>query len=143
MNLSLIAVPRHHVTDAPVVLDASAVLAAFFNERGADRIVEQMSGALLSTVNYAEVVAKLVDRGTPEEQILEIMAQLDVKVVPVDRDQATTAGLLRATTRDAGLSLGDRACLALAIRRGGVALTTDRAWEAIADAAHVQVFVVR
>jgi len=131
------------VTDAPVVLDASAVLAAFFNERGADRIVEQMSGALLSTVNYAEVVAKLVDRGTPEEQILEIMAQLDVKVVPVDRDQATTAGLLRATTRDAGLSLGDRACLALAIRRGGVALTTDRAWEAIADAAHVQVFVVR
>jgi ribonuclease VapC len=143
MNLSLIAVPRQHVTDAPVVLDASAVLAAFFNERGADRIVEQMSGALLSTVNYAEVVAKLVDRGTPEEQILEIMAQLDVKVVPVDRDQATTAGLLRATTRDAGLSLGDRACLALAIRRGGVALTTDRAWEAIADAAHVQVFVVR
>ncbi len=131
------------MTDAPVVLDASAVLAAFFNERGADRIVEQMSGALLSTVNYAEVVAKLVDRGTPEEQILEIMAQLDVKVVPVDRDQATTAGLLRATTRDAGLSLGDRACLALAIRRGGVALTTDRAWEAIADAAHVQVFVVR
>lgn len=131
------------MTDAPVVLDASAVLAAFFNERGADRIVERMSGALLSTVNYAEVVAKLADCGTPAEQILEIMAQLDVKVVPVDREQATTAGLLRATTREAGMSLGDRACLALAILRGGVALTTDRAWEAIADAAHVQVLVVR
>lgn len=89
------------------------------------------------------MVAKLADCGTPAEQILEIMAQLDVKVVPVDRDQATTAGLLRATTRDAGMSLGDRACLALAILRGGVALTTDRAWEAIAHAAHVQVFVVR
>lgn len=76
------------MTDAPVVLDASAVLAAFFNERGADRIVERMSGALLSTVNYAEVVAKLADCGTPAEQILEIMAQLDVKVVPVDREQA-------------------------------------------------------
>lgn len=97
------------MTDPPVVLDASAALAAFFNEPGADRIVEQMSGALFSTVNYAEVVAKLVDRGTPEEQILEIMAQLDIKVVPVDRDQATTAGLLRATTRAAEMSLGGRA----------------------------------
>ncbi|WP_373929013.1 type II toxin-antitoxin system VapC family toxin [Sphingomonas aerolata] len=143
MSLLPIVVLRQHVTEAPVVLDASAVLAAFFDEPGADRIVEQMSGALLSTVNYAEVVAKLVDRGTPEEQILEIMAQLDVKVVPVDRDQATTAGLLRATTRAAEMSLGGRACLALAICRDGVALTTDRAWESIADAARVQVFVVR
>lgn len=143
MSLLPIVVLRQHVTEAPVVLDASAVLAAFFDEPGADRIVELMSGALLSTVNYAEVVAKLVDRGTPEEQILEIMAQLDVKVVPVDRDQATTAGLLRATTRAAEMSLGGRACLALAICRGGVALTTDRAWESIADAARVQVFVVR
>jgi PIN domain nuclease of toxin-antitoxin system len=116
------------VTDRPVVLDASAVLAAFFDEPGADRIAERMSGALFSTVNYAEVVTKLVDRGTPRDQILEIMAQLDVEVVSVDRDQATTAGLLRHETRSAGLSLGDRTCLALAISRGGVALTTDRAW---------------
>ena len=116
------------MTDRPVVLDASAVLAAFFDEPGADRIAERMSGALFSTVNYAEVVTKLVDRGTPRDQILEIMAQLDVEVVSVDRDQATTAGLLRHETRSAGLSLGDRTCLALAISRGGVALTTDRAW---------------
>lgn len=143
MSLLPIAVLRQHVTDAPVVLDASDVLAAFFNEPGADRIVEQMSGALFSTVNYAEVVAKLVDRGTPEEQNLEIMAQLDIKVVPVDRDQATTASLLRVTTRVAEMSLGGRACLTLAICRGGVALTTDRAWETIADAARVQVFAVR
>jgi PIN domain nuclease of toxin-antitoxin system len=87
-----------------------------------------MSGALLGAVNYSEVVAKLVDRGTPREQILEIMAQLDVEVVPVDRAQATTAGLLRGGTRSAGLSLGDRMCLALAIGRNAVALTTDRAW---------------
>jgi ribonuclease VapC len=116
------------VTDKPYVLDASAVLAAFFDEPGADYVAERMSGALLGAVNYSEVVAKLVDRGTPREQILEIMAQLDVEVVPVDRAQATTAGLLRAETRSAGLSLGDRMCLALAIGRNAVALTTDRAW---------------
>lgn len=116
------------MTDKPYVLDASAVLAAFFDELGADYVAERMSGALLGAVNYSEVVAKLVDRGTPREQILEIMAQLDVEVVPVDRDQATTAGLLRGETRSAGLSLGDRMCLALAIGRNAVALTTDRAW---------------
>jgi ribonuclease VapC len=116
------------VTDKPIVLDASAILAAFFDEPGADRIAEQMGGALMSAVNYAEVIAKLVDRGTPREQILEIMAQLDVDVVPADRAQATIAGLLRIGTRAAGLSLGDRSCLALAISCGGIALTMDRAW---------------
>lgn len=116
------------MTDKAYVLDASAVLAAFFDEPGAEHVAERMNGALISAVNYSEVVAKLVDRGTPREQILEIMAQLDVDVVPVDRAQATTAGLLRAETRSAGLSLGDRACLALAQARDAVALTTDRIW---------------
>ena len=119
------------VTDRAIVLDASAVLAAFFDEPGADTVAEQMSGALMSAVNYAEVVAKLVDRGIPDSQILEVMAQLDVEVVPADRDQATIAGLLRAETRSAGLSLGDRSCLALAITRRGVALTMDRAWASL------------
>lgn len=119
------------MTEKPVVLDASAVLAAFFDEPGADRIAEQMNGALMSAVNYGEVVAKLVDRGTPREKILEVMAQLDVEVIPADRDQSTIAGLLRSETRASGLSLGDRSCLALAIVRNGVALTTDRAWASL------------
>lgn len=116
------------MTDKTYVLDASAVLAAFFDEPGGEYVADRMSGALLSAVNYSEVVAKLVDRGTPGDQILEIMAQLDVDVVPVDRDQASTAGLLRGETRSAGLSLGDRMCLALAIGRNAIALTTDRQW---------------
>lgn len=119
------------MTDKAIILDASAVLAAFFDEPGSDTVAEQMSSALMSAVNYAEVVAKLVDRGTPDSQILEVMAQLDVEVVPADRDQATIAGLLRAETRSAGLSLGDRSCLALAITRRGVALTMDRAWASL------------
>ncbi|OQW46656.1 MAG: twitching motility protein PilT [Proteobacteria bacterium SG_bin6] len=126
------------MTDKPVVLDASAVLAAFFDEPGADHVAARMSGALLSAVNFSEVVAKLVDRGAPPDQIREIMAQLDVAVVPIDREQAMTAGLLRAETRAAGLSLGDRACLALAISRGGVALSTDRAWSALATPAEIE-----
>nr|WP_221240078.1 type II toxin-antitoxin system VapC family toxin [Sphingomonas abaci] len=127
------------VTDRPIILDASAILAAFFDEPSADRVAEQMGGGLMSAVNYAEVMAKLVDRDTPREQILDIIAQLDVEVVPADRNQATIAGLLRSETRAAGLSLGDRICLALAISGGGVALTMDRAWDALQLDVEIQI----
>lgn len=116
------------MTDTTYVLDASALLAAFFNEPGADIVAERMNGALLSAVNYHEVIAKLIDRGSPADQILDVMAQLDIEVVPVDREQAVAGGLLRAETRLAGLSLGDRACLALAMTKKATAVTTDRAW---------------
>lgn len=110
------------------VLDASAVLVAFFDEPGADAVAQRMDGALMCSVNYSEVVAKLVDCGTPPEQIVEIMEQLDVELVMADRALAMKAGLLRAETRGTGLSLGDRYCLALAASRDAVAVTADQAW---------------
>ena len=127
------------MTDKPYVLDASAVLAAFFDEPGAALVAERMAGALISAVNLAEVIAKLVDRGLLHDQILDIMAQLDVEVVPLDAAQATVAGLLRANTRAAGLSLGDRCCLALAISRQGIAVTADRAWGDLTIEAEIEV----
>jgi PIN domain nuclease of toxin-antitoxin system len=131
------------VTDILYVLDASAVIAAFFDEPGADIVAERMNGALLSAVNYQEVVAKLVDCGSPPDQILDIMSQLDVEVVPVDRAQAAMAGLLRADTSDLGLSLGGRSCLALAKSRNAVAVTADRAWRDIAAAIEIEMLVIR
>lgn len=111
------------------VIDASALLCVLFDEPGAAYVAERMSGALVSAVNYHEVIAKLVDRGTPVEQIVTLLSDLDFDVVPVDRHQAELAGLMRTTTADAGLSLGDRSCLALALVRRATALTTDRAWQ--------------
>ncbi len=110
------------------ILDASALLCLLFEEEGADHVAARLPGALVSTVNYSEVVAKLVDRGMPADEIVPLMADLDVELVPVDRAQAEEAGLLRASIKARGLSLGDRACIALARSRGGLALTTDRAW---------------
>ena len=110
------------------VLDASALLCLLFEEPGAAHVAERLAGALVSASNYSEVIAKLVDNGTPPEDIVSIIADLDVEVVPVDRHQAELAGLMRATTSDQGLSLGDRACLALALVKNATALTTDRAW---------------
>lgn len=110
------------------VLDASALLCVMFDEEGADHVAARLSGAMISATNFSEVIAKLVDRGMPPPDIITIMTDLDIEVVPVDRQQAEVAGLMRATTAGLGLSLGDRACLALAQTRRTTALTTDRAW---------------
>lgn len=110
------------------VLDASALLAVLFEEKGAAKVEPVMSGASISAVNFGEVVAKLVDRGVADEDIVRDLAELDIEVVDVDRRQAELAGLLRRMTKEAGLSLGDRSCLALAREYEATAVTADRAW---------------
>jgi PIN domain nuclease of toxin-antitoxin system len=118
------------------VLDSSAVLALLFAEPGAAAVEAVLPGALLSTVNFAEVVSKLREHGMPASQARAAIEAIGVDVEPFDSDQATIAGALRPTTRSIGLSLGDRACLALAQRRGFPALTTDQAWSRV-DGANV------
>ena len=86
--------------------------------------------ALISSVNLSEVVAKLAELGMPESEI-RLALSLGLEVVPFDEALAFSAGALRPVTRSAGLSLGDRACLALARSRALPALTTDRAWRDI------------
>ena len=113
------------------VLDASAVLAIMLGERGADRIEEFLAGAMIGAVNLAEVVAKLQERGVPDAEIDRNIAELDLPVIPFDAGQAMSAGKLRTRTRGLGLSLGDRACLALAMERGLPAVTTDRGWASL------------
>ena len=100
------------------VLDASAVLALLFEETGADVIRMRVRGALISTVNLAEVLAKLVDKGVPIVEAARAVDMLGMEAVPLSIKQAELSGVLRSATRSAGLSLGDRACLALARDRG-------------------------
>jgi len=99
------------------VLDASALLAVMFGEPGAEPILEILPGAVIGAVNLAEVVAKLQERGVPDAEIDRNIAELDLPVIPFDAGQAMSAGKLRTRTRGLGLSLGDRACLALAMAR--------------------------
>ena len=113
---------------ADVLLDASAVLARIFREPGAERVDAVLPGASVSAVNYAEVVSKLIDFGAPVEAATDIGSDLGLAVLPFDEAAAGDAGLLRGATRALGLSLGDRACLALARRLRLPILTADRAW---------------
>ncbi|MDE2639506.1 MAG: type II toxin-antitoxin system VapC family toxin [Chloroflexota bacterium] len=111
------------------VLDASAVLAVIKREPGEDRVAEALdAGAVVSAVNLSEVVAKLAAAGAPEAGIRARIEALRLDVAPFDADAAFAAGLLIPLTRSAGLSLGDRACIALGQRLGLPVLTADAAW---------------
>lgn len=112
------------------VLDASAVLALIYREPGHEHVAKQLAGAVLSTVNYSEVVQKLAQRGhSAPVDAAGVVVSLGAQVVPFTADDAVMAAHLWPATRAAGLSLGDRACLALTTRTpGGQALTADRVW---------------
>ncbi len=113
---------------ASAVLDSSAILAVLNNEPGADAVEEMLDDALVSTVNYAEVVAKLVERGSTSAQAQSALRSIALTTSDFDILLAQRTGALRAETIRRGLSLGDRACLALAEREGVPALTGDRTW---------------
>lgn len=116
------------MSDTRYMLDASAVLAMMLDEAGGDQVRERLASSQISTVNLSEVVAKLQEGGVPDEVIASSLAELNFDVIAFNQSQAVRAGLLRASTRSNGLSLGDRACLTAAESCNAVAVTTDRAW---------------
>lgn len=116
-----------------MVLDASAVLALLNTERGSEMVAQAIAaGAVMSTVNLSEVVAKLCNAGMNEDEVREAIHLLGIQFSDFDVELAYQAGFLRTPTRSARLSLGDRACLALAKQLNLPALTTDRVWATLA-----------
>ena len=122
-----------------VVLDASALIAYLNAEPGQKRVEPHLSGALLSTVNLAEVVARLMERGYRAEELPNDIAALGVEFMPFTEAQALAAAQLRPLTRHLGLSLGDRACLALGLERGATVLTSDQPWQGLAGLHRIEV----
>ena len=112
-----------------VVLDASAVLALLKREPGAERVRAVLDRAMIGTVNVAEVQTKLVDLGLSRHAAEERIRFLGCRIVAFSEGQAIEAGSLVEQTRKLGLSLGDRACVALAIDREATVYTTDRIWK--------------
>jgi PIN domain nuclease of toxin-antitoxin system len=115
-----------------VVLDASAVLALIQDEPGGPAIEARLNGARLdgarlSAVNLAEVAQRLGDQW-PDDLVAAVLGRFPCEVIGFDTPLALRAGLLRRVTGARGLSLGDRACLALAEREGLAVLTADRTW---------------
>jgi ribonuclease VapC len=125
------------------VLDASALVALLRGEPGGSRVENALAESAMTTVNLAEVIGHFARKGASEAEIREMLDPLPFARVPLDDELAYQAGILLPVTRSAGLSLGDRACLALARRLGVPALTADRAWQTIAEQAGTQVELIR
>ena len=122
------------------VLDASALLAAALDEPGRERVLTGIrNGAAVSAVNLAEVATRLMDLGFSAESVPEFISAYRLSIEEFSAADAWRCATLRPSTRSAGLSLGDRACLALAERLRLPALTADRAWRSLDIGVHVEV----
>lgn len=123
------------------VIDASVVLAALKGEPGGERLADMRAGRLISSVNLTEVITRLLDLEFSDQQALSMVEALGLTVIPFDAQMAVRAGLLREKTRAAGLSLGGRACLAMAATLSLPVLTADRNWDRVS--ADVEVHQIR
>lgn len=124
---------------ASIVFDASVILAHLNGEKGADRAARYLGDAIISAVNYSEIIAKLVERGASLSLIRPALSRYGLQIAPFDEDLAERAAALRPQTKAHGLSLGDRACLALGERLGLAVLTADRIWAQLGLPIDVQV----
>jgi ribonuclease VapC len=123
-----------------IVLDASAILAVINAEPGAEKLTpDRLARAVASTVNLAEVQTKLVSRGWTPDQAWEDATSPVREVVSFDVEQARIAGDLVTQTRHLGLSLGDRACLALAIALEVPVYTAEKAWKKLRVSVRIHV----
>lgn len=125
---------------ASAVLDSSAVLAVLNAEPGAAVVMRALNHALVCTVNYAEVIAKLVEKGSSYPEAFSALQAIALNIVDFDVGLARRTGTLRAETRKRSLSLGDRACLSLAEREGLPAITGDRNWQGALSSVQIRLF---
>lgn len=114
-----------------VVLDASALLAYLQGEPGGEAVKAVLRKAIISTVNWVEVIQKALAGDVDTGGLRADLEALGLRLEPFTGEQAEVAGELWKRTRTLGLSLGDRACLALALERGEPVYTTDRTWSRI------------
>jgi ribonuclease VapC len=128
-----------------IVLDASAVIAFLQGEPGGEQVEQalQSERCVVTAANQAEIIAKSLDRGVDAQSIQAILAGLAYTAIDVLAEDGLQAGFLRALTRNAGLSLGDRLCLTVAKRLQAPVLTADRPWLAMATTLGIDIRCIR
>jgi PIN domain nuclease of toxin-antitoxin system len=121
-----IAAQKQNVSE--IILDASVLLAILKGETYDPNLIAKVVGAVMSSVNLAEVLSKAVDFGMSDSARLRAVLTLVDRIEPFTEEQARLAGSLRLQTKAAGLSFGDRACLAVGMSLGATIYTADRQW---------------
>ncbi|MBF0627160.1 MAG: type II toxin-antitoxin system VapC family toxin [Magnetococcales bacterium] len=126
-----------------VVLDASALLAYLHGEPGAEEVDSQLDGALISSVNWSEVLQKSMVYGVDIVGLQEELTELGLQVVPFDHEDASRTAWLWHITKSRGLSFADRVCLALGVKTGRLVLTADRVWKQCITPELPEIFLIR
>jgi ribonuclease VapC len=126
-----------------LVLDSSVILAAILGELGGDVVFDRIEDAVVSAVNVAEVYTYAALNGFSTDAIDAFFADTGIEIAPFSHAEAVAAGKMATITRKAGLSLGDRACLALAQQRKAEVLTADRVWKTYANELSLKIELLR
>jgi ribonuclease VapC len=113
---------------ASVVVDSSAVIALLRDEPGAEIVASHLDDAAISAVNLQEVAKKLLEAGFEDNGVRETLDALNLEIHAHDAEDAYLAASLLSATRRYGRGLGDRSCIALALKLDVPAITTDRSW---------------
>jgi ribonuclease VapC len=121
-----------HASAPQTVLDSSCLLASVFQEPGSEKVRALLAGAMMTAVNWSEFVQKAAQYGVNTMGMRSDVEGAGLRIMPVTADLAEAAAALWPIGKKAGLSLGDRMCLALAHQYGATAYTTDVAWTACA-----------
>jgi ribonuclease VapC len=112
-----------------VVMDSSAFLAWLWDEKGSEVVQAYRDNYIMGSLNAAEVFTKMIEKGPVDEAEAKIaLLAISMSIISFDVQQSVSCAQLRTSTRKFGLSLGDRACLALAIREKATVITADRSW---------------
>lgn len=121
-----------------IVFDASAILALLKMEQGHEIVAENLERAIVSSVNFSEVVTVLDRKGFGQEQVIKSLKETFLHIEDFDTEQAIVAARLDEITKAHGLSFGDRACLALAKSKNLPVLTADKVWKELELSVEVQ-----
>lgn len=125
-----------------VVFDSSAVIALLKGEPGANLVQSLLQEAVISAVNMQEVAKRMIEAGASQNEARETISKLKLEILAHEAEDAYMAASLISHTKKFGRGLGDRSCMALAIRLGVPALTTDREWTGI-EAPGLEVRLIR
>lgn len=126
-----------------VILDSSAILTVIQDEPGQEVVLPVLEGALVSTINLAEVATCIARFGVPKDVVHTTIARLPIQPCDFVCDLVPLTGTLIQETRQFGLSLGDRACLALGMMRKVPVLTADRVWKELEHSLNIEVQLIR
>jgi len=122
-----------------IIFDSSAILALLKMEQGHEKVSERLDDAIVSSVNFSEVITVLARKGFGQEEVIKSLKDTFLHIVDFDVEQAIIAASLDEITKVHGLSLGDRACLALAKHKKLPALTADKVWKELSLGVEVQI----